>query len=193
MRSAEEYTISIRLESIEGDRLYVARIEEFPDVEEYADTYEFARELALDTIRTSQKVFSEKGMLFPEPKEFSPQPEASGRVTLRLPRSLHAKCIVSSENEGVSLNSYLVSLISSKNNENDTLAMIPLLKIISNELAGIKKDNGFNKLLYKQFFTHASSVKTFASVARLENTEEDRTTLKIRDFLSSSIGKQQQC
>ncbi|EMH4919835.1 toxin-antitoxin system HicB family antitoxin [Serratia marcescens] len=112
MRDAEEYTISIRLESIEGERMYVARVEELPDVEEYADTYEFARELILDTIKTTQNIFERKGLTFPEPKIFS-LADVSGRVTLRLPKSVHAKCISDSEHEGVSLNTYILTCITS--------------------------------------------------------------------------------
>lgn len=116
MRDAEEYTISIRLESIEGERLYVARVEELPDIEEYADTYDFARELVLDTIKTTQDIFGRKGLVMPAPKVFT-QPDVSGRVTLRLPKSVHAKCISESEREGVSLNSYIMTCIASYNTQ----------------------------------------------------------------------------
>lgn len=112
MRDAEEYTVSVRREIFEDELLYVARIEELPDVEEYADTFEIAYNLALDTIRTTQKVFFEKGMPFPSPKEFQ-SASVSGRVTLRLPRSVHAKCIYEAEAEGVSLNSYILTCITS--------------------------------------------------------------------------------
>lgn len=112
MHDAEEYTISIRLESIEGERLYVARVDELPDVEEYADSYEFARQLALDTIRITQKLFRDKGVPFPSPKVFAAT-EVSGRVTLRLPKSLHATCVKNSEEDDVSLNSYLITCIAS--------------------------------------------------------------------------------
>ncbi len=112
MRDAEEYTISVRVELIDGERVYVARVDELPDVEEYADSYEFARELALDTIQTTQAYFSENGMRFPEPKNFVNQ-DVSGRVTLRLPKSVHANCIVNAEKEGVSLNSYILTCITS--------------------------------------------------------------------------------
>lgn len=60
-----EYTISVKIESIDGEKIYVARVDELPDVEEYADTRDMALTLALDTIRTTQKFFNEKGMSFP--------------------------------------------------------------------------------------------------------------------------------
>ncbi|HCA3585733.1 TPA: hypothetical protein ACWV6C_004115 [Salmonella enterica subsp. enterica serovar Muenchen] len=60
-----EYTISVKIESIDGEKIYVARVDELPDVEEYADTRDMALTLALDTIRTTQKFFNEKDMSFP--------------------------------------------------------------------------------------------------------------------------------
>ncbi|MCU7781985.1 toxin-antitoxin system HicB family antitoxin [Lelliottia amnigena] len=116
MRDAEEYTISVRVEVIDGEKLYVARVDELPDVEEYADTFEFARELALDSIQTSQAFFHENGMVFPEPKMFI-SPEVSGRVTLRLPKTVHANCIARADEEGVSLNTYILTCIASYRGE----------------------------------------------------------------------------
>ncbi|ENU7737166.1 hypothetical protein ACE3YX_003794 [Salmonella enterica] len=68
MYDAEKYAISIKIENIDGEKIYVARVGELPDVEEYADTRDMALTLALDTIRTTQKFFNEKGMSFPPPQ-----------------------------------------------------------------------------------------------------------------------------
>lgn len=151
MCDAEEYTISIRIETIEGERLYVARVDEFPDIEEYADSYDFARELVLDSIRTTQKVFLRKKLDLPQPREFSVL-NASGRVTLRLPKTTHARCIQEAEKNGVSLNTYLISKISdfsdiSKNSEiYSLLASIPhrTCDLIKNNENGSKKEMLFN-------------------------------------------------
>lgn len=67
MYDVEKYAISVKIEDIDGERLYVARVDELPDVEEYADTYDMALTLVLDTIRTTQKFFNEKGIPFPPP------------------------------------------------------------------------------------------------------------------------------
>jgi hypothetical protein len=110
IHNAEEYTVSVRLETIEGEQYYVGRVEELVDVEEYADSWNEARELVLDTIRTTQSVFADEGRAFPAPKTFEAT-EVSGRVTLRLRKSTHAKAIMCAQSENVSLNSYLSSLI----------------------------------------------------------------------------------
>lgn len=114
MHKAEEYTVSVRLETIEDENYFVGRVAELPDVEEYADSAEEAMSLVLDSIRTTQRVFAEEGRDFPTPLVFDNESKtASGRVTLRLRKSTHYKAVIEAESEGVSLNSYLSSLIES--------------------------------------------------------------------------------
>lgn len=114
MHKAEEYTVSVRLETFEDEKYFVGRVAELPDVEEYADTAEEAMALVLDTVRTTQKVFAEEGREFPTPLILGTASQnASGRVTLRLRRSTHFKAVNCAESEGVSLNTYLSSLIES--------------------------------------------------------------------------------
>lgn len=62
-----EYDISIALEKHDGKLYYVARVEEFPDVEEYGHTPNEAWDLILDSIETTQKIFKEKGKELPKP------------------------------------------------------------------------------------------------------------------------------
>jgi predicted RNase H-like HicB family nuclease len=112
MIDAELYTISVRKELIENEFFYVARVAELPDVEEYGDSYDEARELAIETITTSYELCIEEKIPFPTPIEFSVLDSVSGRITLRMPKSLHAKLVSESEKEEVSLNQYLVSSLS---------------------------------------------------------------------------------
>lgn len=110
---AERYTISVRKEIVEGDELYVARVAELQDVEEYADSHAEAYALAIDTIETAYELCLEKGIAFPEPAVFDASlVQASGRVTLRMPRTLHSQLTKIATDEGVSLNQYIVSAIS---------------------------------------------------------------------------------
>lgn len=112
MIDAELYTISVRKELIENESFYVARIAELPDVEEYGDSFNEARELAIETIITSYELCIEEKISFPKPLEFKNLESVSGRVTLRMPKSLHAKLTLESEKEEVSLNQYIVSSLS---------------------------------------------------------------------------------
>ena len=109
MIDPERYNINLRRVSIDGDVLYEARVKEFPDATEYADTAQEAYELALDTIKASLEVLQEQGRSFPEPA--SVVEDYSGRVTLRVPKSLHRRLALTAEDEEISLNQYLVSLL----------------------------------------------------------------------------------
>lgn len=107
----EHYRISVQRVHLDGEDLYEARVAELPDVREYADTADEARALALDTIETTQAIFRETGRPFPQPSDSTIE-LPSGRVTLRLPRTLHARVLEASGGDGVSLNTWIVSVLS---------------------------------------------------------------------------------
>ncbi|MBK1630906.1 toxin-antitoxin system HicB family antitoxin [Thiohalocapsa halophila] len=103
------YNISVRRGVFDGEALFEARVKELPDVAEYAETYQEAYELAVDTIETAAAAFAEQGR--PLPPAQVPADEFSGRVTLRIPRSLHRALAVAADDEGVSLNAHLVGVL----------------------------------------------------------------------------------
>ena len=103
------YNVTLRQVEFDGEALFEARVKELPDVRDYAASAEEAYDLAIDTIETSAAVFAEEGRLFPPPT--TPQSDFSGRVTLRLPKSLHRVLAQEAEGEGVSLNHLLVSVL----------------------------------------------------------------------------------
>ncbi len=104
------YNITIRRAVFEGETLFEARVKELPDLAEYGESFAEAYELAVDAIETAAKAFAEKGRDFPP--AMVPADEFSGRVTLRLPRSLHRAMAEVAEVEGVSLNQHLVNVLS---------------------------------------------------------------------------------
>jgi hypothetical protein len=67
-------------------------------------------QLAVDAIEVTAEVFLEKKRDMPVPRISSE--EYSGRVTLRLPRSLHRAMVEASDDEGISLNQYMVNVLS---------------------------------------------------------------------------------
>jgi len=103
------YNISVRRGVFDGEALFEARVKELPDVAEYAETYQEAYELAVDTIGTAAAAFAEQGRPFPPAQV--PADEFSGRVTLRIPRSLHRALATAADEEGVSLNAHLVGVL----------------------------------------------------------------------------------
>jgi predicted RNase H-like HicB family nuclease len=103
------YNITIRRDNFEGDVLFEARVKELPDLVEYGESYEEAYDLAVDAIETAAEAFREKGRSFPP--AMMPADDFSGRVTLRLPRSLHRNLSMAADDEGVSLNQHLVNIL----------------------------------------------------------------------------------
>jgi predicted HicB family RNase H-like nuclease len=109
MTDPDRYGITVRKVRVDGEDLWRATVRELPDVAEFAATREEAVELARDAIEDLQASALEDGTPFPEPIE--EEDEYSGRVTLRMSRSLHREVAGRADREGVSLNSYLVECI----------------------------------------------------------------------------------
>ncbi len=112
MNTFDAYTYSVAVRKIEedGETHFEARVKELPDVYEYAETYEEAYALAIDTIETAAEMYAEEGREFPLPHvEIEGY---SGRVTLRMEKSLHRSMALLSEYENVSLNSLICNILS---------------------------------------------------------------------------------
>ena len=111
MKAANPYAYNITVREIvfDGDPHFEARVKELPDVREYAASAGDAYALAIDTIETAAAMFAEEGRSFPSPALL--QDDFSGRVTLRLPKSLHRALANTAKNEGVSLNQHLVNVL----------------------------------------------------------------------------------
>jgi predicted HicB family RNase H-like nuclease len=109
MTDAERYAITVRKTLIEGEELWRATVRELPDLAEYAETRDEAIELALDAIEGLRNAAQEEGRVFPEPLE--DEQEYSGRVTLRMPKSLHRAVALNALADDMSVNSYIVAIL----------------------------------------------------------------------------------
>lgn len=110
MINAVDYTIAIQRGIYEGELCFSARVKELPDLVEYGDTYEEAYDLAIGAIEATYEALSQIGRIMPLPMPSIDQ--YSGRVTLRLPKSLHRELAYQALDEGVSLNQHLVNALS---------------------------------------------------------------------------------
>ena len=110
MINAVDYTIAIQRGVYDGELCFSARVKELPDLVEYGDTYEEAYDLAIGAIEATYKALSQIGRTMPLPMPSIEQ--YSGRVTLRLPKSLHRELAYQALDEGVSLNQHLVNALS---------------------------------------------------------------------------------
>lgn len=120
----ESYTITIRKEEDDdGEILYVGRVAEFPNISAFEDTFEAARSIVLDSIQALKKIADETQAEFPLPYP-APSDEFSGRVTLRLPKSLHANISRIAAQEDISVNQYLVAAVAYYAGENDGVSKV---------------------------------------------------------------------
>ncbi|MGY2400139.1 toxin-antitoxin system HicB family antitoxin [Pseudomonas sp. SDO5271_S396] len=110
MIDASRYSIEIRSGNFEGEDCFQARVKEIPYLEEYADTYEEAYALVIDSLEQTAIEMKETGKTMPPP--ITSVEDYSGRVTLRLPKTLHRYLTHVAESEEVSLNALLVSVLS---------------------------------------------------------------------------------
>ena len=121
----ESYTITIRKEDCDGEILYVGRVAEFPNISAFEETFNTTRALIIDSIQALKKIADESQADFPFPYP-APSDEFSGRVTLRLSRSLHAKVSRIAAQEDISVNQYLVTAIATYAGESDGIAKVVL-------------------------------------------------------------------
>lgn len=126
MIDASKYTIQLKLVEIEGENFYQAKIREFPYLDEYAESATEAYGLALDAIRTSIDALRADGKEIPCPCNDFSADDYSGRVTLRLPKTLHASLAQISEYEGISLNQLIVAALSDFNGFNHSYYNEPI-------------------------------------------------------------------
>jgi predicted RNase H-like HicB family nuclease len=108
------YTITIKLVTLEEGEFFEAVVAELPDLVEYGETYDHAYSLAVESIGSLQDAAQEQGRDFPAPMPSRAIVEFSGRVTLRMTPSLHACASRFAEQEGVSLNSWVVEAIATR-------------------------------------------------------------------------------
>jgi antitoxin HicB len=104
----------MRVYPIDTDTNTVEWVAEFPDLPGCigaGDTAEEAVSMALDAKKAWIEVALEDGKNIPEPTNLY-ECDYSGKFTLRLPKNLHRELALQAEDEGVSINQYILYLIS---------------------------------------------------------------------------------
>ena len=105
------FKYSINLAWSEEENCYIATVAEFPGLSAFGETAEEATKEAKIAVEGFLKVFEEDGCPIPKPETIKP---FSGQTRLRLPKCLHATLNLEAQKEGVSLNTYIVSLLSER-------------------------------------------------------------------------------
>lgn len=107
MTNATRYSIAVRQTEVDGELFFEGRVKEFPDLVVYESSHSEAYEAALALIEDSLEILACEGTRIPVPIER--EAEYSGRVTLRLPKSIHKVLAEAAESDDCSLNQYIVN------------------------------------------------------------------------------------
>src|SRR4051794_3170071 len=102
------HIVLVRDEVEDGDVGYVAQVQELPGCISQGDTPGEAFESIQDAMYGWITVALEDGQEIPLPAE---EPEHSGRILVRTPRSLHSALVRAATQEGVSLNQLIVAAL----------------------------------------------------------------------------------
>jgi predicted HicB family RNase H-like nuclease len=109
MSKPEEYGICIRLIRQDDADLYEGRVNELPDLKVYGETYSEAYEELIGAIDVAQELFAEQGRAFPSADPI--EDAFSGRITLRMSKSMHRCVHEKAARDGVSLNQWIVEAV----------------------------------------------------------------------------------
>ena len=139
------FGIMIRRKNVEGHWYFSGSVAELPDVEVFEDSYEVAYEEVLNVIESLKLVADEQHRPFPRPQSLTD--EYSGRVTLRIPKSLHKRSAEIANWEGVSLNQLFVTWIADGVGQKTVLhtaAPPSTTNVIAPPHAGVENSNIFS-------------------------------------------------
>lgn len=104
------FQYSIILQWSDEDEGYVALVPELPGISAVGDNADEAVYEVQEAASLCLEAIKEEGETLPEPKKLL---DYSGQLRIRMPRSLHERLATQSKMEGVSLNSYILHLLSS--------------------------------------------------------------------------------
>lgn len=139
------FGIMIRRKNVEGHWYFSGSVAELPDVEVFEDSNEAAYEEVLNVITSLKLVADEQHRPFPKPQSLTD--DYSGRVTLRIPKSLHKRSAEVANWEGVSLNQLFVTWIAEGVGQKSvwhTAAPPSTTNVIAPPHAGVENSNIFS-------------------------------------------------
>lgn len=100
-----EHNYSFHVFWSEEDEAYIATCPEFPSLSAFGGTPEAALHEGKIVLNAFIDIYREDGKPLPEPQTYS------GKLNVRLPKSLHGALARRAEQEGVSLNTLIVTAL----------------------------------------------------------------------------------
>lgn len=100
---------SMHISWSDKDDGFIATVPEFNNLSAFGKTYREALEELEVVLSGYVEVYNEDNVPLPEPKKLS---DYSGQIRIRMPKELHQCLAREADNQGVSLNQYMVYLLS---------------------------------------------------------------------------------
>ena len=116
-----KYSINIVWSDEDGG--YIATVPEFNNLSAFGETYEKALKEAKVAINAYIEAHKSEKIPLPDFRKVS---NYSGQIRLRMPKDLHYKLTAESEKQGVSLNHFMVYLLTMNYNIHNVLASKPV-------------------------------------------------------------------
>jgi predicted RNase H-like HicB family nuclease len=99
------------------DEGFIALATDLPGCSAFGETQEEVLRELQSAIRAWIEAATEAGNPIPPPSNPAAQSQPSGKLLVRMPRDLHGKLVKSADAEGVSLNQYVVYLLTKHHTE----------------------------------------------------------------------------
>ena len=173
---ANEYSITVKKVTLDGETEFEATVLEFPDVVVYEESYTAAYSVALDLIAGLIEDAIGQGKTVPAPAGPKDFEEYSGRVTLRMSKSLHATVSRQAEENGVSLNSWIVEAIAAK-------SAPPVI------VRGFSKAEATYPALFSGYATLGTIHQKTSSLRGLETISIDAGNTAREFYLATTLGQ----
>jgi len=115
------FKYSLQIKWSDEDNGYIATAPELPGLSAFGNT----REEAVSELKVAAEAYlaalKESGQALPVPEKQSPY---SGQIRLRMPKSLHAKLSAAAAGDDISLNTYIVTLLSERQGKREAINLI---------------------------------------------------------------------
>jgi predicted RNase H-like HicB family nuclease len=121
-----KYSVSIKWS--DEDNGFIAVVPELDGLSAFGETQDEAIQELMVAAEGYLEAIEESGQKIPAPEKLQ---SYSGQFRLRLPKWQHAKLAAEAENEGVSLNTYIVTLLAHRQGEKEAINAI---RSVANEL-----------------------------------------------------------
>jgi len=115
------FKYSLQIKWSDEDNGYIAMAPELPGLSAFGNTQEEAVSELKIAATAYLEALKESGQALPVPEKLALY---SGQIRLRMPKSLHAKLAAAAAVDDISLNTYIISLLSERHGESDAVNLI---------------------------------------------------------------------